>query len=339
MPGWLDDKIEKLKTLADEGKSASQIALALGPGFTRNAVIGMARRKDIQLHGKKKGQRQSGVVLGGVRKGYASLGDDTTLTRFVKLGTRRRAYQPLLLESERAVVQRLQRRPAVREGRSMFRKGVKKLDELPNLLVSGHSNVKIGRDVRIGRFKGYWIFTLSFEERRTCPRTCHYWETCYGNNMPYAKRIDHTDLPALTTRLEAEIRKLISQRGRVGILIRLHALGDFFSVEYVRFWSTMLALFPKLAIYGYTAHSPDSQIGREIERLKLIYQRRFAIRWSNGGLELDCTVPIQPGAPRPAGAFICPEQMDLSDAHGRAILCATCGLCWGTEKNVAFMEH
>lgn len=339
MPGWLDDKIATLQALANEGKSASQIALALGGGFTRNAVIGMARRKGVQLHGKKKSQRESGQILSRVRKAYARFGDDATLTRFVKIGTRRRAYQPLLIDSERAVSPRLARRRAASEGRSIFQRSRKKVGALKNLLVSGHSNVKIGRDVRIGPLKGYWIYTLSFEERATCPRSCHYWETCYGNNMPYAKRVDHTDLPALTARLEAEIRKLISQRGRVGILIRLHVLGDFFSVEYVRFWSHMLALHPRLAIYGYTARSPDEPIGREIERLKLIYGQRFAIRWSNGGRDRDCTVPIQPGAERPAGAFICPEQMDLADANGRAILCATCGLCWGTTKNVAFMEH
>lgn len=342
---WGPDELARIEAGARAGKSAGQIALDFG--VTRNAIIGTARRGGIKLNPPaKRRKREAGVVLNGVRKAYKSKGDDVTLTRFIKTATRRRTYQPLLLDSQRAPSPKLKNRAAVIESRTVFRKSVKRVGEVKNLLSSGHNNVKIGRDIRIGPFIGYWIYTLSLQERATCPASCHYWETCYGNNMPYAKRIDHTDLPALTARLEQEIRTLLpmregrrGQHPRKGLMIRLHALGDFFSVPYVRFWSHMLALHDKLAIYGYTAHSPESEIGREIERLKLIYGRRFAVRWSNGGLEKDCTVPVQPGTLKVPGAFICPEQMDLADSKGRPILCATCGLCWGTDKNVAFMEH
>ena len=40
---WTDDRVEQLKTMWGEGKSASQIAKALG-GVTRNAVIGKVHR-------------------------------------------------------------------------------------------------------------------------------------------------------------------------------------------------------------------------------------------------------------------------------------------------------
>jgi len=40
---WTDDRVEKLKTMWTEGKSASQIAKELG-GVTRNAVIGKVHR-------------------------------------------------------------------------------------------------------------------------------------------------------------------------------------------------------------------------------------------------------------------------------------------------------
>jgi hypothetical protein len=33
---------------------------------------------------------------------------------------------------------------------------------------------------------------------------------CYGNNMPFAKRVDHTD-PAFLPKLEAEIDPVLSQ--------------------------------------------------------------------------------------------------------------------------------
>ena len=40
---WTDERVETLKTMWSEGKSASQIAKELG-GVTRNAVIGKVHR-------------------------------------------------------------------------------------------------------------------------------------------------------------------------------------------------------------------------------------------------------------------------------------------------------
>lgn len=276
-----------------------------------------------------------------IRKAFASLGDDVTLTRFVKVVNKGRKGdpQPALLDSPRVVSPRLLNRPAIAAGRSIFHaKGVKPVSAMRTVLVSGHSNVKIGRDVRKGRlFRGYWIFTLSLEERATCPHTCHHWATCYGNNMPYAKRVDHRDRLALEAAIEADIRRELAKRpsrgvARAGILVRLHALGDFFDPAYVRFWQTMLAMHSRLAVYGYTAWSPDSEIGAAIAHAKRLYGERFAIRWSNGGADEDCTVPVQ-SVDQAVNAIVCPEQT------GATAACATCGLCWGTRRNIAFLEH
>lgn len=262
----------------------------------------------------------------GTRKAYAALGDDTTLSRFVKTGEHRAPPKP-----PRQLTFNGMRNAAIEAGRSFFHgKGVKHPDALKRMLVSGHSNVKIGNDVRKGRlFRGYWIYTLSLEERATCPRTCRHWETCYGNNMPYAKRIEHGD--EMLARLEAELATLTAQR--VGILVRLHALGDFYSVEYVHFWQRMLAKHPNLAIFGYTARAPGTPIGDAIFYLHHAQPRRFAIRWSDGDRAWGATRSIRSEAEAPADAFICPEQT------GKTACCATCGLCWNTSKNVAFLEH
>jgi hypothetical protein len=264
----------------------------------------------------------SGEILGGVRKAYASKGDDTTLSRFVKIpGARHRpARQPKLpgLEAD-----------YIRDGRTRYSKSVKPVSAMRNLLVSGHSNIKIGRDVRKGKFRGYWIYTLSLEERKTCPSSCQHWQSCYGNNMPFAKRIDHTDRDFLP-RLEKEIEKLCS--GKRGILIRLHALGDFYSVDYVDFWKRMLATHENLAIFGYTARAWDT-IGAKISLLNLEHVGRCMIRYSNGGFRIMSTLSIKDENSKHDGAFICPEQ------SGKTQCCATCGACWSTTKNVAFMEH
>lgn len=265
----------------------------------------------------------AGEILGGVRKAYASKGDDATLSRFVKIpGARhRQVRQPKLPGLENAFVQ---------EARTKFPKTVKPVSAMTNLLVSGHSNVKIGRDVRKGKFRGYWIYTLSLEERKTCPASCQHWQSCYGNNMPFAKRIDHMD-PDFLARLDIEIARLCTASH--GILVRLHALGDFYSPEYVYFWRNMLAKHPTLAVFGYTARDPMTPIGAAVEHLHWEFFDRAMIRFSNGDFERMSTMTIKDENSPHEGAFICPEQ------SGKTQCCATCGACWSTTKNVAFMEH
>lgn len=270
---------------------------------------------------------------GRLRKAYASKGDDCTLSRWVK-NPKPTEQQLRLLDSPRVVSPRLRSHPAFAAGRSIFhRSGVKPPADLRNVLVSGHSNAKIGRDVRKGPLRGYWIYTLSLEERATCPRICHHWETCYGNNMHRAVRVDHRDPLALERAIIADVNRLLAVRGRAGILVRLHALGDFFDADYVDFWAHMLAAHDRLACYGYTAWSPDSPIGAAIDQVRREYGQRFAIRWSNGGLEQDCTVPVQHAIDAPVNSIVCPEQT------GATAACATCGLCWHTRRNIAFLEH
>lgn len=265
-----------------------------------------------------------------MRLAVAANGDDTTFSRYVKLPrtkTHGKHHQPKLPSMEH---------PAMQEGRSYFRKSVKQVDGMKNLLVSGHSNVKIGRDVRIGRLKGYWLYTLSFEERKTCPRSCFHWQTCYGNGMPYAKRIDHTD-PDFLPRLEREIADLLrtaSRRaGSPGIIVRLHALGDFYSPQYVAFWDRMLREHPKLVVFGYTAWLSGTPIGWAVNELISAWPGRAMIRFSNGGMRDRSTVSIVNAEDCPPGAFVCPEQTGQFDA------CGKCGACWSTLKNVAFMAH
>lgn len=151
--------------------------------------------------------------------------------------------------------------------------------------------------------------------------------------MPFAKRIQHDD-PEFLPRLEAEIAMLM-RKPWPGILVRLHALGDFYSAEYVAFWERMLRTHPRLAIYGYTAHGFDQggRIGFELDCLNIAFPGRSMIRNSNGNRPEMATASIGSVESRPVNTFICPEQT------GQTRCCATCGLCWTTRKNVAFLEH
>lgn len=62
--GWTDDRVNLLKQLWGEGKTAAEIAKELGDGVTRNAVIGKAHRlklssrvSPIQQNNKPKRQK------------------------------------------------------------------------------------------------------------------------------------------------------------------------------------------------------------------------------------------------------------------------------------------
>lgn len=255
--------------------------------------------------------------LSNVRKADKAHGDDLTLTRWVK-EPGRHAKPP-----------RTGLAPAD-ASRTRFLTRVLRVADMPSILVSGYSNVKIGRDVRKGHLKGYWIYTLSLEERATCPTSCAHWRSCYGNAMPFAKRVDHTD-PLFLPTLEAEIEMLL-KRHKTGVLIRLHALGDFYSVEYVDFWRRMLAEHPNLSIFGYTARSTGEPIGKAVDWMNARSDRSM-IRFSNMPFEHMATVSIKAVEDCPPNAFVCPEQTSKTRC------CATCGACWSTTKNVAFLEH
>lgn len=170
------------------------------------------------------------------------------------------------------------------------------------------------------------LYLLTIEERATCPRSCQQWKNCYGNNMPFANRINH-ESPAFYTSLEEELGAL-SLKHSTGFVVRLHVLGDFFSKKYVRFWMKMMTRHPELKIYGYTHRYPEHKdgIGREIEKLNAM---GAWVRFSDRGGLMSANV----GAASAAADIQCPEEV------GKTESCLTCGLCWQTTKPIRFLEH
>ena len=55
-------------------------------------------------------------------------------------------------------------------------------------VVKKSTNTKLGKRVTKGKLAGFPIFTVTLEERATCPRSCIHWDDCYGNNMMNATR-------------------------------------------------------------------------------------------------------------------------------------------------------
>jgi hypothetical protein len=220
--------------------------------------------------------------------------------------------------------------PAYSSGRSIFPSRVFDPDEVKRVLKTGHQSRKIGAFVDKGRRKGWPIFTLTLEERATCPRTCREWSACYGNNMQAAERI--VAGPELEAALETELRALAGKHPG-GFMVRLHVLGDFYSDRYVGFWLRMLGAHPALHVFGFTAHARDSEIGKSIAFIiEARGWERFAIRFSGAQGRTHASRVLGPGETDSA-AILCPAQTGATDC------CATCALCWHSDRSISFRRH
>jgi hypothetical protein len=222
--------------------------------------------------------------------------------------------------------------PAVRGAGTKYPSTIVHPAASPRILVGGHNAAKIGKDIRKGRWAGMPVFTLTLEERATCPRACRQWLNCYGNNMHLARRLAHG--PALEERLWNELA-LRDQMHPGGFVVRLHILGDFYSLAYVRLWERALAEFPALRVFGYTAHDPDGpdEIGGRLWCLATEHWDRFALRFSGAAGSRQTTIVVASPAEVPAGTILCPAQV------GKTERCGTCALCWQSTRQVAFLRH
>ena len=213
---------------------------------------------------------------------------------------------------------------------TIFQKSIRSVDSA-RVLKPGGNNGKLGKRVSKGPWKGKAMYSVTLVERETCPRSCHHWDDCYGNNMPFAHRFA---VEGLEEKLEQEIGELLEKRSnKSGIVVRLHVLGDFFSVSYVLFWERMLAKYPTLCIFGYTAREEGTDIGDAIIAMNILHSRRCVIRSSRNKEQGDGLFSYAADESFEGASFDCPEQTGKVDS------CASCGLCWQTTKTVRFATH
>lgn len=212
---------------------------------------------------------------------------------------------------------------AVVKGRTIFLKTVKGPTEVKRILQPASTNSKLGAGKNLimrGRWRNMRMYQLTLEERNTCPRSCNQWANCYGNNMYLANRLDHKSAQFLP-HLAAEVAAL-AERHPEGFVVRLHVLGDFYSVSYVNFWKRMLRKHEQLRIFGYTHRHPGTPIGDAVAKLNKL---GAWVRYSDLGGPMSANVAGE-GIP-------CPEQT------GKTASCLTCGLCWQTTKPIHFKGH
>ena len=221
-----------------------------------------------------------------------------------------------------------------------------------NMLKRGKQNKKLGDVVSVKKWKGMTMYSLTLEERTTCPSDCEQWDNCYGNNMPFAHRFDHTH-PDFKKLLGQQLEEL-SKKHPEGFVVRLHVLGDFFDGLYIAQWQIWLYEMENLNIFGYTHHKHTSTLGNMLQNLNRIYPDRCAIRFSDDE-ETGFSAYTHPeendeleGLPmRKSKAhhrliltekehkyvLVCPEQ------RGTTASCTTCGFCWTSKEPIVFIEH
>ena len=197
---------------------------------------------------------------------------------------------------------------------------------------AGTNNKKIGGPVVTkGRWRGYPIFTLTLEERATCPPHCEQWDECYGNNMPFGARLDHTH-PLFYKIMENEL-DAFDIKYPLGYVIRPHILGDFFNESYVRWWGLQVRNRTALHGWGFTHHRRTSELGLLVD--EQINCDRVNIRFSDDPIIENSTRVVEDREYQPANnEIVCPEQL------GKTPSCADCSLCWEQRsKRIVFIRH
>jgi hypothetical protein len=244
---------------------------------------------------------------------------------------KRRASRPLTIKGRSAHLLPFDH-PAIKERRTLYPGMVRTAGEGGLwALKSGIYNRKIGGVVQVGEWAGLSIYTLTLEERATCPQTCEHLRSCYGNHMNFTPRMRPG--PELEARLVAEV-EVLDVRHVHGFAVRLHVLGDCYSPMYVELWAALQRQYSTLRIFGYTRrHDEGDPIAAALAAVDAEFGwDRFRMRRS-GAQSARSTVVVECPHQKPPEAILCGQEME------RKKNCAACALCWESEKQIAFIQH
>ena len=63
--------------------------------------------------------------------------------------------------------------------RTIYKANVFGVRDYPFQVIKPITNVKLGKWVSKSRHAGKRMYTVTLEERATCPKTCKHWYDCY----------------------------------------------------------------------------------------------------------------------------------------------------------------
>jgi hypothetical protein len=212
----------------------------------------------------------------------------------------------------------------------------RQLSETENVLKSGKHSRKLGSIVSVGEWKGFPIYSFALEERATCPSNREQWINCFGNGMSQPRAWRYAHGPELEEQLAKEFEILSSDPATSdGFVIRIHSLGDFYSVGYVKWWTEQFDKNPAMRAWCYTAHSKNTEIGVELQKLARAFPERFSLRWSDCGDVANSILVVDPTAVdiTKISHLVCPAQT------GSKADCGSCAFCWSSTKPIVFLKH
>lgn len=334
---------EKAANIADEGTASGEQKVEFSEALAMLGELNDESRRAIELMVEGKSYREAaaemGVAEGTVKSRVFRAREKLEAMRGEEaVTTSQRRFEELPKPSPPSVVDLPPDHPAILQKLPLFESTIVRAKDSPRVLISGHNSRKIGKVVTKGAWKGFPIFTLTLAERMTCPSSCHMWNSCYGNAMPFARR--HRPGEDLEIKIACEVKEL-AEHHPSGFVVRLHVLGDFYSEEYVRLWERLLDKFKALHIFGYTARMRDTAlpaIGNALFQVRSKHPDRFCIRPSEPKPLPGAAVVISrlPEGPTVAEGIVCPAEREATAC------CATCGLCWeagARDKTIVFLKH
>lgn len=194
------------------------------------------------------------------------------------------------------------------------------------------------------------IFVWNLPPVITCPGISEWCRNnCYNADERYEKfPISEwcENLWWVLNNKEALERRILSQLYECKnkrIAVRIHSSGDFFSKEYISFWSDIIRQNPEVHFWAYTRSWTMERLVEDIKKLNSLDNMKLLLSWDETMIqppdELDKSIVVNSNEEiisiaKRKGGVICPEQYNLVSS------CADCGLCiCKSSGNIYFVVH
>jgi ferredoxin len=180
----------------------------------------------------------------------------------------------------------------------------------------------------------------------TCPGASEWClSVCYnGDDRPEVFQKDkwQSNLLAFNTEPSALFDQLQQEVGALEppLAIRIHSSGDFFSEEYINFWTAMADSLPEVTFWAYTRSWAIPELREPLEELRARNNIQLFASWDNTmaeppeGWRLSYVEDGEVPETVPSNLTRCPEEFI------EGMNCARCGFCLrNIGRGVLFHAH
>lgn len=206
-------------------------------------------------------------------------------------------------------------------------------------------NKKTGKEG--GRFKNIMVWNLPAV--LTCPGASEWCKSvCYNGDGYYRPEVfvvpqwkaNYEAFIQDPTKLESRVNDQLAESAKPAG-VRIHSSGDFFSPDYVQFWSRIVANNPEVTFWGYTRSWESPKIRPALESLRqhqnieLFASIDPTMSVAPEGWRLSYVKdPQYPDFSIPENLVQCPEEVQEN------VTCASCSFCLRkSTRGVLFNVH